>query len=94
MSIIWMIVIGLIVGAIAKLLMPGSDPGGIVITALLGIGGALLAGFLGRAMNWYAAGEPAGFIASVIGAIALLAIYRVIVGRTGGSGTGPYRRAA
>jgi len=92
MSIIWMLLIGLIVGAVAKLLMPGDDPGGIIVTMLLGIAGSILAGFLGRAIGWYSAGEPAGFIASVIGAIILLAIYRAVIGRTGGRGG--IRRAA
>ncbi len=82
MSVIWTLIIGLIVGAVAKLLMPGKDPGGFIITILLGIAGAFLAGFLGRALHWYAAGEPAGFIASVIGAIILLIIYRMIKGKT------------
>ncbi|MEO5754697.1 MAG: GlsB/YeaQ/YmgE family stress response membrane protein [Chthoniobacterales bacterium] len=82
MSIIWTLLIGLVVGAIAKLIMPGKDPGGFIITILLGIAGAFLAGFLGRTMNWYAEGEPAGLIASVIGAILLLVIYRLIKGRT------------
>lgn len=81
MSIIWTLLIGLVVGAIAKLLMPGRDPGGFIITILLGIAGAFLAGFMGRALHWYAAGEPAGIIASVIGAILLLVIYRLIRGR-------------
>ena len=71
------LIIGLIVGAIAKFLMPGKDPGGIIITMLIGIAGALIAGFLGRALGWYVPGEPAGFIASVLGAILLLIIYRV-----------------
>jgi len=93
MGVISMIVIGLIVGAIAKLLMPGDDPGGIIITILLGIAGSLVAGFLGRAVGWYTPGEPAGFIASIVGAIILLAIYRLIVGR-GISGRGGFRRAA
>jgi uncharacterized membrane protein YeaQ/YmgE (transglycosylase-associated protein family) len=92
MHLLWMIVVGLIVGAIAKLLMPGRDPGGIIITMLLGIGGSLLAGVLGRALGWYNEGEPVGFIASVVGAILLLAIYRMIVGRRVGGGT--FRRAA
>lgn len=82
MSIIWTLIIGLVVGAIAKLIMPGKDPGGFIITILLGIAGAFLAGFLGRAMHWYTVGEPAGFIASIIGAIILLVIYRLIKGRT------------
>jgi uncharacterized membrane protein YeaQ/YmgE (transglycosylase-associated protein family) len=92
MHLLWMIVVGLIVGAIAKLLMPGRDPGGIIITMLLGIGGSLLAGVLGRTLGWYNEGEPVGFIASVVGAIILLAIYRMIVGRRVGGGT--FRRAA
>jgi uncharacterized membrane protein YeaQ/YmgE (transglycosylase-associated protein family) len=87
-----MIVVGLIVGALAKLVMPGRDPGGIIITILLGIGGSVIAGFLGRTVGWYNEGEPVGFIASVIGAIVLLAIYRVIIGRR--AGTGGFRRAA
>jgi uncharacterized membrane protein YeaQ/YmgE (transglycosylase-associated protein family) len=93
MGVISMIVIGLIVGAIAKLLMPGDDPGGIIVTILLGIGGSVIAGFLGRAAGWYTPGEPAGFIASIVGAVIILAIYRFIVGR-GMSGRGGFRRAA
>lgn len=82
MSILWAIIIGLIVGALAKLIMPGRDPGGMIVTIVLGIAGALLASFLGRAMGWYTEGESAGFIASLIGAIALLAIYRAVKGRS------------
>ena len=81
MGILWMLIIGLIVGAIAKLIMPGKDPGGIIVTILLGIAGAFLAGFLGRALGWYGEGDAAGFIASVIGAIILLILYRLIRGR-------------
>jgi uncharacterized membrane protein YeaQ/YmgE (transglycosylase-associated protein family) len=92
MHLLWMIVVGLIVGALAKLLMPGRDPGGVIITMLLGIGGSLLAGLIGRALGWYTEGEPAGFIFSVVGAIIILAIYRLIIGRT--SGGGGLRRAA
>jgi len=92
MHLLWMIIVGLIVGVLAKLIMPGHDPGGIVVTILLGIGGSILAGFLGRAVGWYAEGQPVGFIASVIGAIILLAIYRVIIGRRAGGGG--IRRAA
>jgi uncharacterized membrane protein YeaQ/YmgE (transglycosylase-associated protein family) len=77
MTYVWMIIIGLIVGAVAKFLMPGKDPGGFIVTILIGIAGALVAGFLGRAMGWYAEGESAGFIASVIGAILLLIVYRL-----------------
>ena len=82
MGILWMLIIGLIVGAVAKLIMPGKDPGGIIVTIILGIAGAFLAGFLGRAMGWYGDGDAAGFIASVIGAIILLIIYRMIAGRS------------
>ena len=76
------LVIGLIVGAIAKLLMPGRDPGGCLITILLGIAGAFIAGYLGRAIGWYEPDQPAGFIASVIGAMLLLLVYRLFFRRT------------
>ena len=80
-----MLIIGLIVGAIAKFLMPGKDPGGFIVTILIGIVGALVAGWLGQALGWYAQGEPAGFIASVVGAILLLIVYRFLTkGRTTG----------
>ena len=92
MHLLWMLIIGLVVGAIAKLIMPGHDPGGIIVTMLIGIAGSILAGFLGRAAGWYAEGQSAGFITSVIGAIILLAIYRVIIGRSAGGGN--IRRAA
>jgi uncharacterized membrane protein YeaQ/YmgE (transglycosylase-associated protein family) len=82
MSILWMIIIGLVVGALAKLLMPGRDPGGVLMTILVGICGSILAGITGRAIGWYAEGQPAGFIASVFGAILLLAIYRMIKPRS------------
>jgi uncharacterized membrane protein YeaQ/YmgE (transglycosylase-associated protein family) len=82
MSIIWMLIVGLVVGAIAKLLMPGKDPGGIIITMLLGVAGALVAGFLGRALGWYREGEPVGFVASLLGAILLLVIYRLFARKT------------
>ena len=78
--IIW-IVLGLVAGIIAKLLMPGRDPGGCIVTVLLGIAGALIAGWIGHAVGWYDTGEGAGFIAAVVGAILLLLIYRVIAGR-------------
>ena len=81
MSILWMLFVGLIVGAIAKLLMPGKDPGGIFVTMLLGVAGALVAGFLGRAMGWYREGQPVGLFASIIGAILLLAVYRAVAAR-------------
>ena len=92
MHLLWMIVVGLIVGAIAKLIMPGHDPGGIVVTILLGIAGSIVAGLIGRGLGWYSEGEPAGFIASVIGAIIILGVYRIIVGRRPGGGS--IRRAA
>ena len=81
MSIIGTLIIGLLVGIVAKFLMPGKDPGGFIITTLLGIVGAFIAHFIGLKMGWYANGEPAGFIASVVGAMLLLGIYRLIVGR-------------
>ena len=71
----WML-FGLIVGVIAKLVMPGRDPGGIFVTMLIGIVGAVLAGFIGRAIGWYQPGEPAGFFVATLGAILLLFIYR------------------
>lgn len=76
LSFLSMCFIGLIAGALAKLIMPGKDPGGLLITMLLGIAGSVLAGFLGRMLGWYAEGQRAGLIMSVIGAILLLAAYR------------------
>ena len=81
-AIIATLVIGLVVGAIAKLLMPGKDPGGCIITILLGIAGAFIAGYLGQAVGWYQPGQPAGFIASVIGAMILLLLYRLLFRRS------------
>jgi uncharacterized membrane protein YeaQ/YmgE (transglycosylase-associated protein family) len=81
MGFLVMIVLGLIVGAIAKFLMPGDDPGGIIVTIAIGIVGALVGGFLGRAMGLYQEGQPAGFIMSVIGAMVLLFGYRMIARR-------------
>jgi uncharacterized membrane protein YeaQ/YmgE (transglycosylase-associated protein family) len=83
MHIIWILLIGLIVGALAKLVMPGKDPGGAIITILLGIAGSFLANYIGRAAGWYAPNESAGFIASIIGAVILLALYRLVVRRRG-----------
>lgn len=71
------IFVGLVVGIIAKLLMPGRDPGGVIVTILLGIGGALLARWIGRAVGWYGPEQSAGFFASIIGAIILLILYRI-----------------
>jgi uncharacterized membrane protein YeaQ/YmgE (transglycosylase-associated protein family) len=84
MGILWTLIIGLVVGAIAKFMMPGKDPGGFIVTMLIGVAGALLAGFLGRALGWYAnPGEGPGIIASIIGALLLLLLYRMFVGRRG-----------
>jgi len=80
-SWLWWIIIGGIAGAVAKLLMPGRDPGGCLVTILLGIAGAFVAGWLGQAVGWYDQGEGAGFIAAIVGAFILLGIYRVIAGR-------------
>jgi uncharacterized membrane protein YeaQ/YmgE (transglycosylase-associated protein family) len=81
MQIIWTIIIGFLAGAVAKLIMPGKDPGGFIITTLLGIAGAVLARYLGIALGWYQNEDSAGFIASVIGAVILLAIYRLFTKR-------------
>ena len=81
MSLIWTLIIGVIIGAIAKLLMPGKDPGGFWITMLLGIAGAFVGTFLGRALGLYAADQSAGFIASIVGAVVLLGIYRLFTRR-------------
>lgn len=81
MGILTWILFGLVVGIIAKLLMPGRDPGGFIVTILLGIAGALLGGFIGRALGWYGEGDAAGWIVSILGAIVLLALYRMMVGR-------------
>lgn len=81
MSILGWIFFGLVVGIIGKLLMPGRDPGGFVITILLGIAGALIGGFLGRMLGLYSEGDPIGFIMAVIGSIVLLVLYRAVAGR-------------
>lgn len=77
MGILGWILFGLVVGIVAKLLMPGRDPGGIIITIILGIVGALIGGFIGQALNLYEPGEPAGFVGATLGAILVLWIYRV-----------------
>jgi len=82
MHIIWFLIVGLVVGAIAKLLMPGRDPGGVIVTMLLGIVGSIVAGFLGRALGIYRTGDVGpGIIASIIGAVLVLAVYRAVVRR-------------
>ena len=75
------ILIGLLAGALAKLIMPGKDPGGCIVTIILGIAGALLAGFVGNAVGWYSQGQAGGFIAATLGAIVILWIYRILVRR-------------
>jgi len=75
------ILIGLIAGAIARAIMPGRDPGGCLVTILIGIGGAVLAGFLGQAVGWYEVGEGAGFLAAIVGAVLILFVYRMVARR-------------
>jgi uncharacterized membrane protein YeaQ/YmgE (transglycosylase-associated protein family) len=79
MHILITLIVGLIVGALAKLVMPGRDPGGVIITMVLGVAGAFIAGALGHSLGWYGVGEGPGIIASVIGAVILLALYRLVV---------------
>jgi uncharacterized membrane protein YeaQ/YmgE (transglycosylase-associated protein family) len=81
MSVLGWILFGLVVGIVARFLMPGRDPGGFVITIVLGIVGALLGGWLGRSAGWYGEGDPVGFLMAVLGAIILLALYRMFAGR-------------
>ena len=78
MSFLWMLIIGLVVGAVAKLLTPGKDPRGCLVTSLLGIAGALVAGYLGRGLGWYQEGQPVGFLASVLGAVLILLVFRLV----------------
>lgn len=81
MGIIWTIIIGFIAGIIAKLLTPGRDPGGFIVTTLLGIVGAFVATWLGQAIGWYRPGEGAGLIGAIVGAVIVLFIYHMIAGR-------------
>ncbi|MEP6995423.1 MAG: GlsB/YeaQ/YmgE family stress response membrane protein [Acidobacteriota bacterium] len=81
MGILGWIIFGLVIGALAKFVMPGRDGGGIIVTTLLGVVGALLGGFLGRALGLYREGEPAGFIGALVGALVVLFIYRAMTGR-------------
>ncbi len=83
MAIIGILIVGLLVGIVAKFLMPGKDPGGFVVTSLLGVAGSLVAYYLGSTLGWYLPGEPVGFLASVIGAMILLVIYRLARRRKG-----------
>ena len=78
MTILSWLISGLIIGALAKLLMPGRDPGGILVTILLGVVGAFIASYIGQTLGWYLPGQPAGWLMSILGAIILLAIYRAI----------------
>lgn len=78
MGIIWTLIIGLLAGIVAKFLMPGKDPGGFFITMALGVAGAFVATYLGQAIGWYQAGQGAGFIGAIVGAIILLLIYRLV----------------
>lgn len=79
MHLLVTLIVGLVVGAVAKLVMPGRDPGGIIVTILLGVAGAFIAGALGHSLGWYAIGEGPGLIASVVGSVVLLGIYRLVV---------------
>ena len=81
MSILAYLGIGLLVGIVAKFLLPGDDPGGIIMTMLIGIAGAVVAGYVGRAAGWYSEGAPVSFLASVLGAIGLLLVYRLLFRR-------------
>ncbi len=81
MGILMWILFGLVVGIIAKFLMPGKDPGGFIVTILLGVAGALLGGFIGQQMGFYGPNQAAGWLVSILGAILLLVIYRMMVGR-------------
>ena len=85
MSYVWMAIIGFIVGLVARAVLPGTQSLGIILTAVLGIAGSLLAGFIGRSLGWYGEGEPAGFIAAVIGAILLLFIVSKLKGPSASS---------
>ena len=82
MHYLWVASIGLVVGALAKLIMPGKDPGGIFVTMLIGIAGSFIGTFIGRALGFYQSGQAAGFIMSLIGAIILLVLYRLIFKRS------------
>jgi len=78
MQWLWVVLVGLVVGALAKLIMPGKDPGGFIVTILLGIAGSVIATWLGRVIGWYREGQSAGFIMSVVGAVLLLAVYHAV----------------
>lgn len=85
MQYVWMVIIGFVVGLIARALLPGEQKLGLIMTAVLGIVGSVVAGFIGQAVGWYQPGQPAGFIASVVGAIVVLFVYSKVAG-SGSSG--------
>jgi uncharacterized membrane protein YeaQ/YmgE (transglycosylase-associated protein family) len=80
-SLLWTLIIGLVVGAVAKLLMPGKGPGGWIITMILGVAGSFVASYLGRLVGWYREGQSAGFIMSILGAMLILFVYGLIIGK-------------
>ena len=80
-SLLWTLLIGLVIGVVAKFLTPGRDPGGWIVTMLLGVAGSFVAGYLGRMLGWYQEGQSAGFIMSVLGAVLLLFVYRLLTGK-------------
>jgi uncharacterized membrane protein YeaQ/YmgE (transglycosylase-associated protein family) len=82
MALIWAAIVGLVIGAVAKLIMPGKDPGGMIVTILLGMAGSVVGNMIGSALGLYAPGEPAGFIMSLVGALLLLWVYRMVTART------------
>lgn len=86
LGLLWAVIVGFVVGALAKLVMPGRDPGGFIVTILLGIGGSVVATWLGRTLGWYHGEQSARFIGSIIGAVIILAIYRMIMRQRAGSG--------
>jgi uncharacterized membrane protein YeaQ/YmgE (transglycosylase-associated protein family) len=82
MHLIWTALIGLVIGAVAKFIMPGKDPGGIIVTMLIGVAGSFIATYAGRALGWYQEGQRAGFIMSVLGALVLLGLYHLVRPKT------------
>jgi uncharacterized membrane protein YeaQ/YmgE (transglycosylase-associated protein family) len=82
MHVLWTLIIGLVIGAVAKLIMPGKDPGGIIVTMLIGVAGSFIATYAGRALGWYQERQSAGFIMSVVGAIVLLGVYHLVKPKT------------
>ena len=81
MNIVWIVVIGFVIGLIARLLMPGRDPGGFILTILLGIAGSFVATYIGQHFGWYRQGQPAGFIGAILGSILILLVYRLLTRR-------------